>query len=78
MGIREVRKQEDCAGRELGSGKGVARSRECLRWSKPRTVLSDVDAGRKDLLEGREVISGFSRSLGALRLDGGGRALNQV
>lgn len=41
---------------------------ECLRESKLRTVLPGVEAGRKDLLEGGEVISGFSRSLGALRM----------
>lgn len=36
-----------------------------LRWSKLRTVLSGVDAGRKDLLG---VTSGFLKSLGALRM----------
>lgn len=66
--IREVRRQEDGAGREPSSGQGVERRCECLRESKLRTVLPGVEAGRKDLLEGGEVTSGFSRSLGALRM----------
>lgn len=67
-GIREDRRQEDGAGREPSSGRGVERSRECLRESKCRRVLSGVEAGRKDLLEGGEAISGFSRSLRPLRM----------
>ena len=42
-----------------------------------RTVLSGVDAGLRDLLEGGEDVSGFSRSLVAPQM-GRGRALNQL